>query len=118
METKESGHIVALASSAGIMGSSYFTAYGASKYGVVGLMASLDKELFEHSKRDKIKITVICPLGISGTGVDIPTRTRFPRILPVMTLEYAVDLMMDAILKEQAMVVIPFTFKLLYYVNR
>jgi len=118
MINNERGHIVAISSSAGIMGSAYFTAYGASKYGVVGLMASLDRELAELEKRDFIKLTTICPLGISGTRVDIPTRTRFPKILPVMTLEHAVDLIMDAILKEDDMVVIPFTFKFIYFVNR
>lgn len=118
MEHNESGHIVAMASSAGIMGNANFTAYGASKYAVVGLMSSLDRELYEYQRRGYIRFTTICPLGISGTGVDIPTRTRFPKILPVITLEYAVDLIMDAILTNEEFVVIPFTFKLIYYIHR
>ena len=81
-------------------------------------MASLDKELYEMDKRLQIKLTTICPLGISGTRIDIPTRTRFPRILPIMTLEYAVDQMVDAILKEEQLVVIPFTFKWIYFIHR
>lgn len=119
MEESGRGHIVAVASSAGIMGSPYFTAYGSSKYGIVGLMSSLDKELHELNKNShEIKLTTICPLGISGTRIDIPTRTRFPKILPIMTLDFAVDQMIDGILKEDTFIVIPFTFKLLYFIHR
>ncbi|XP_054156994.1 estradiol 17-beta-dehydrogenase 11-like [Oppia nitens] len=118
MEEYGRGHIVAIASSAGIMGSPYFTAYGSTKFGIVGLMSSLRKELHELDKHTQIKLTTICPLGISGTGINIPTRTRFPKILPIMTLDYAVDLMLDAILKEDNLVVLPFTFKLIFFVYR
>lgn len=108
MEKNNSGHIVAIASSAGIMGSPYFTAYGASKHAVVGFMKCLYEEMDENSK---IKLTTICPLGISGTGIDIPTKTRFPFLLPIMAIDYAVDKIFNAILKEEDFVVLPFTFK-------
>nr|XP_046917014.1 epidermal retinol dehydrogenase 2-like [Dermatophagoides farinae] len=108
MEKNNSGHIVAIASSAGIMGSPYFTAYGASKHAVVGFMKCLYEELDENSQ---IRLTTVCPLGISGTGIDIPTKTRFPWLLPVMPLEYAVGLIFDAILREEELFVVPKTFK-------
>nr|XP_027199816.1 epidermal retinol dehydrogenase 2-like [Dermatophagoides pteronyssinus] len=108
MEKNNSGHIVAIASSAGIMGSPYFTAYGASKHAVVGFMKCMYEELDENSQ---IRLTTVCPLGISGTGIDIPTKTRFPWLLPVMPLEYAVELIFDAILREEEFFVLPKTFK-------
>ncbi|CAG2110141.1 unnamed protein product [Medioppia subpectinata] len=118
MEECGRGHIVCIASSAGIMGSPYFTAYGSSKHGVVGLMSSLRKELHAMDKHNQIKMTTICPLGISGTHIDIPTRTRFPRVLPVMTLDFAVAQMVDGILREEDLFVIPFTFRWLYFIHR
>ncbi|CAG2166811.1 unnamed protein product [Oppiella nova] len=118
MEECGRGHIVAIASSAGIMGSPYFTAYGSSKHGVVGLMSSLRKELHAMDKHTQIKMTTICPLGISGTRIDIPTRTRFPKILPIMTLDFAVDQMVDGILREEDLFVIPLTFRWIYFVHR
>ncbi|KAI7697660.1 hypothetical protein SSS_05057 [Sarcoptes scabiei] len=108
MEKNNSGHIVAISSSAGIMGSRYFTAYGATKHAVVGFMRCLCEEIDENSK---IKLTTICPLGISGTGIDIPTKTRFPFLLPIMTLDYAIEKILDAILKEEVFSILPPTFK-------
>ena len=71
-------------------------------------MKSLYEEMDENSQ---IKVTIICPLGISGTGIDIPTKTRFPFLLPIMTLDYAVDRIFESILKEEELVVLPYTFK-------
>ncbi len=81
-------------------------------------MSSLAKELHELDNDSQIKLTTICPLGISGTNINIPTRTRFPRILPIMTLDFAVDQIVDGILKEDTFIVIPFTFKLIYLILR
>lgn len=71
-------------------------------------MKCLFEEMDENSK---IKLTTICPLGISGTGIDIPTKTRFPFLLPIMTLEYAVERIFASILREEDLVVLPYTFK-------
>ena len=128
MERNNRGHIVAISSSAGIMGSPYFTAYGyrwasqfneslskyiilksrAAKHAVVGLMKCLYEEMDVNSQ---IKLTTICTLGICGTGLDIPTKTRFPFLLPIMTLDYAVDHIFESILKEEELCVLPYTFK-------
>lgn len=40
-------------------------------------MSSLAKELHELDKDSQIKLTTICPLGISGTGINIPTVRLF-----------------------------------------
>jgi len=74
-------------------------------------MKCLYEEMDENSQ---IKLTIVCPLGISGTGIDIPTKTRFPFLLPIMALDYAVDNIFESILKEEEMVILPFTFKWIY----
>lgn len=71
-------------------------------------MKSLYEEMDVNSQ---IKLTTICPLAISGTGIDIPTKTRFPYLLPIMELNYAVDHIFESILKEEELVVLPHTFK-------
>ncbi|OTF74011.1 hypothetical protein BLA29_011937, partial [Euroglyphus maynei] len=71
-------------------------------------MKCMYEELDENSQ---IRLTTVCPLGISGTGIDIPTKTRFPWLLPIMPLEYAVELIFDAILREEEFFVLPKTFK-------
>lgn len=80
----------------------------ASKHAVVGFMKCLYEEIDVNSQ---IKLTTICPLGISGTGIDIPTKTRYPRLLPIMELDYAVDNIYESILKEEEFVILPYTFK-------
>jgi nucleoside-diphosphate-sugar epimerase len=59
------GQIVNLSSVAGLMGAYGYTAYGASKYAVVGLSECLRSEL----KPDGVTVTVVCP-----PEVDMPWR--------------------------------------------
>ena len=78
-------------------------------------MKCLYEEMDENSQ---IKLTTICPLGISGTGIDIPTKTRFPFLLPIMTLDFAVDNIFESILKEEEFVILPHTFKWIHRLLR
>lgn len=78
-------------------------------------MRSLYEEMDVNSQ---IKLTTICPLGISGTGIDIPTKTRYPCLLPIMTLEFAVDNIFESILKEEEFVILPITFKWIHWFIR
>lgn len=74
-------------------------------------MKSLYEEMDENSQ---IKLTTICPLGISGTNIDIPTKTRYPKFLPIMTLEFAVENIFESIIREEEVVILPITFKWIY----
>lgn len=67
MVQKRSGHIVNLASAAGLMGVADLTAYSASKFGVVGFSESLRLELRRAGLKD-IKLTIVCPSYVS-TGM-------------------------------------------------
>ena len=57
------GAMVATSSTLGIVGRPFFTAYVASKHGVVGIMKSLAQELAKHN----IRVNTVHP-----TGVDTP----------------------------------------------
>jgi short-subunit dehydrogenase len=66
-----SGHIINIASMAGVAGFPGVATYCATKFGVVGLTSALREELLPH----RIKVTAICP-GIVHTelsaGVKLP----------------------------------------------
>jgi len=80
MRRRHSGHIVSVASTAGIRGFSEDAIYCASKFGVVGLMEALDEEVRRHG----IRVTTICPGAIDTTLVqwvenESPYRSHFLR---------------------------------------
>jgi 3-oxoacyl-[acyl-carrier protein] reductase len=57
MKARRDGHIVSVASAAGIRGFADDAIYAASKFGVVGMMDSLDEELRPFG----IRLTTVCP---------------------------------------------------------
>ena len=68
------GHVVNLASAAGLMAPPDLAAYSATKYAVVGLSESLREELREHG----IWVTTICP-GVINTPITRSSRLRGSR---------------------------------------
>src|SRR5713226_2190492 len=57
---KEPGHIVNTASMAGLIASQGLGVYNTSKYAVVGLSETLQKDLKPH----RIGVSVLCPMGV------------------------------------------------------
>jgi NAD(P)-dependent dehydrogenase (short-subunit alcohol dehydrogenase family) len=78
MKKQGHGHIVNMASAAGLMGLFGYSAYGASKFAVVGLSESMRSELV----KDNIQVSVVCPPRVL-TPLDvkesdtIPPETKF-----------------------------------------
>jgi all-trans-retinol dehydrogenase (NAD+) len=106
------GHIVAISSNLGIMGKSHFIDYSAAKFGVNGLMQALEAELHEMKKRS-IRMTTICPAAID-TGLVKSIETRFPRIFPLLSTQTAAQLIVDAILRNDHLLIIPTGYRYLY----
>lgn len=67
MIARGEGHIVSVASLAGLVGTPYEEPYAATKAGVVGFSRSLYQSLREDGHR--IGVSVICPGFISGDGM-------------------------------------------------
>ncbi len=65
------GHIVNIASIAGIIGNANLSAYNATKFGLRGFSEALMKEL----RTDGIKVTSICP-GSVGTDFQVKSGSR------------------------------------------
>lgn len=75
MMERNHGHIVNIASSAGLVGVTGLADYCASKFAAVGFDESLRFEL-EYLKKDGIHTTVVCPFFIN-TGMFEGAKTRF-----------------------------------------
>lgn len=69
------GHIVSMASAAGLCGVNGLCDYSASKFGAVGFQESLNMELKVLGK-DGIHTTTVCPFFIK-TGMFEGVKTRY-----------------------------------------
>lgn len=74
MMERNHGHVVNIASSAGLFGVNGLADYCASKFGAVGFDESLRAEV-SMSKKDGVHTTVVCPFYIS-TGMFEGAKTR------------------------------------------
>ncbi|XP_013792520.1 17-beta-hydroxysteroid dehydrogenase 13-like [Limulus polyphemus] len=106
MLERKKGHIVAVSSAAGIIGAPYMADYTASKHGVLGLMSSLREELHALDKKHCIRLTTICPVTFDSGFVKRPY-SRFPTILPVLTIKEVAQGALDGILREKSVVTLP-----------
>ncbi|CAN86610.1 Protein dhs-3 [Caenorhabditis elegans] len=98
------GHIVTIASMAGKCGVAGLVDYCASKHGAVGFNDSLASELYALKK--DVKTTVVCPIYIN-TGMFDGIATKWPTLLPILSPEYVVDCIMEAVLTDRAFLAIP-----------
>lgn len=106
MLAQKEGHIVAISSIAGYLGTGYLTDYCASKFAVRGLMCALEEELYQLGLLDKIKLTTVSPMAID-TGMFKEPKSRFPWFAPILQAKAVADRTLDAILREEIEVVIP-----------
>ena len=104
MIERNSGHIVTIASSAGLVGVSKLTDYCASKWAAVGFDESLRMEL--RSTSPGVKTTVVCPFFID-TGMFDGVKSRFERLLPILTEEEATNRIIEAVAAERPRLVMP-----------
>jgi len=114
MLARDRGHIVTIASAAGIVGTAKLVDYCASKHAAVGFDEALRLEL--RRERRRIVTTVVCPFYIS-TGMFEGVRTRVPFLLPILTPEYAVERICDAIRNDRPRLIMP-RFVALTYLAR
>jgi len=98
----DGGHIVTIASSAGLCGVTSLSDYCSSKFGAFGFDESLRQEL----RKTKVRTTCVCPFFIN-TGMFDGVKTRFPLLLPILDPEYATSKIVDAILTDQEVLVMP-----------
>ncbi len=98
------GHVVTVASAAGLGGTSRLTDYCASKFAAVGFDESLRLEM--RRLGHPIRTTVVCP-WYTDTGMFRGVRTRFPRLLPILRPEYVARRILDAVQADRRRLVLP-----------
>ncbi len=110
MIERGSGHVVTMASAAGLLGVSRQTDYSASKHAAIGFTESLRAEL-KKDGHTGIRTTLVAPFYVN-TGMFGGTKTRFPRILPILEQERVAERIVRAIRKDQQELQMPFVVKL------
>jgi all-trans-retinol dehydrogenase (NAD+) len=104
MITQRRGHLVNIASAAGLAGTSRLTDYCSSKYAAVGFDESLRLELKRLGL--PIRTTIVCPFYID-TGMFKGVKTRFSWLLPILEPGYVTRRILGAIEGNRARLVMP-----------
>ncbi|XP_067303663.1 epidermal retinol dehydrogenase 2 [Pseudorasbora parva] len=99
------GHLVSIASSAGLIGVNGLADYCASKFAAVGFAESMALELLAMGC-DGVKTTIVCPFFIN-TGMFEGANTKFPRLMPILEPEYACRKIVDAVRRDQVYLYMP-----------
>lgn len=104
------GHVVTIASAAGLVGVARQTDYAASKHAAVGFDESLRVELARSAPG--VRTTVVCPYYVD-TGMFAGVRTRVPWLLPILRPEPVARRIVDAVERDRPMLVMPPIVRLL-----
>ncbi len=104
MIARNRGHVVTVASAAGLVGVARQTDYSASKHAAVGFDESLRVELSHRAPG--VRTTVVCPYYID-TGMFEGVRTRVPWLLPILDEDKVVAKMVQAIERDRARLFMP-----------
>ena len=111
-KTKGYGHLVSIASMAGLTGNIRLTDYCASKFAAVGLEESLRLEL-QFDGYDGIKSTLVCPYFID-TEMFNGVKSKF---IPILRLEEVTNQILAGILSNDEVVIIPKYFNFLLVIK-
>lgn len=107
------GHLVSIASSAGLCGVSQLSDYCASKFAAVGFAESIDMDL-RTLRKTGVKTTIVCPYVIN-TGMFDGVKAKWPRVLPILDPEYVAEKIITAVRRNQEMLFIPRILYVLYF---
>ncbi|NXJ29664.1 RDHE2 dehydrogenase, partial [Dicrurus megarhynchus] len=107
------GHLVSIASTAGLSGVSRLSDYCASKFAAVGFAESVDMEMRILGKTG-VKTTIVCPYVIN-TGMFDGVKAKWPHVLPLLDPEYVAEKIITAIRQNQEVLFIPRIVYVLYF---
>jgi len=104
MIERGSGHVVTVASSAGLVGVARLSDYCASKWAAVGFDESLRMEL--ERSAPGVKTTVVCPYYIN-TGMFAGAQSRFPHLLPMLEEDDVAERILRAVEHDKPRLLLP-----------
>ncbi|RUS76170.1 hypothetical protein EGW08_016082 [Elysia chlorotica] len=105
MLRRNRGHVVTVASTAGLFGVPGMVDYSVSKFSAVGLSECLRMELIKRGKTG-VKTTVVCP-GYIDTGMFRGFKYRFPLLMQELKPTYVADKIIEAVQTDQQMLCLP-----------
>ena len=111
MIQKKRGHLVSIASAAGLLGVPGLADYNASKFGAVGLDEAVRLELMKQGHSGYIKNTCICPFFINTGMFDGAKRAL---IFDILEEDWAVNRIVAAIRQEEQLVVMPWLVNVVF----
>lgn len=106
MVERDSGHIVTIASAAGLVPLRSAVSYTTSKHAAVGFHDSLRQEL--RTQAPGVRMTLVTPFFVN-TGMFTGTKSRFDFLLPIVEPDDAVDRIWAAVAKDRNRVIMPAT---------
>lgn len=109
------GHLVSIASVAGLCGGNNVSDYCASKFAAFGFAESIDMEM-RALRKTGVKTTIVCPYLIN-TGMFDGAKTKWPRVLPILDPEYVSERIVTAVRQNQEIVMIPRIIYFLYFIK-
>jgi len=112
MIENQRGHLVTIASAAGMIGANGLSEYCASKFGCIGFHESIQAELHVAGLSEKVKTTLVNPYYID-TGMFHGVRVKNDLFLPILKQETVVEKIVEGILCNQKVICIP---NLIYFV--
>ncbi|XP_066187458.1 epidermal retinol dehydrogenase 2-like [Sylvia atricapilla] len=115
MTAANHGHLVSIASCAGLCGGNQLSDYCASKFAAIGFAESIDMEM-RVLRKTGVKTTIVCPFFIN-TGMFHGVISKWPRMLPYLDSEYVAERIINAIRQNQEMLIIPRIVYLLYFLK-
>lgn len=104
MLERRCGHVVNIASAAGLAGVPRLTDYSASKFAVVGFDEALRLEL--RSLKSPVVTTIVCPFYID-TGMFAGARTRFAWLLPILAADDVAERVVRTIENDRRRLILP-----------
>ncbi len=104
MVERDRGHVVTVASAAGLVGVARQTDYSASKHAAVGFDESLRVELAQVAPG--VRTTVVCPFYVD-TGMFEGVKSRVPWLLPILQPDEVADRIVGAIERDRRVVMLP-----------
>ena len=120
MKKKGAGHILLVSSSAGFYGIYGYSAYGASKFALVGLAECLRGELLNHG----IRVSVLCPPEVDTSMLEIekkalppPTRA-LKNLAGTLPVNFVAKALVRGIVKNRFIIIPGFRAKIFYWFKR
>lgn len=110
MIRRNRGHVVTIASAAGLVGVSKLADYSASKHAAVGFDESLRVEMAHRAPG--IRTTLVCPYYVD-TGMFDGVRSRFEFLLPIVSEDDLVARIVRAVERDRTRLYVPWVLRLL-----